>query len=140
MENYAEKLEKLKKKYAEECKNTLIPEFKKIFDKYPQVKFFAWTQYSPHFNDGDECIFSANIDNYSLYINGVDGDGACDEYAMASSIDLNIPQNIRDEITKEICNITNNIGNEILEYMFGNHVKVTVYPNKIETENYTDHD
>lgn len=39
----------------------LAGEFKKIFtlffETFPQVKGITWTQYTPYFNDGEECIF-----------------------------------------------------------------------------------
>src|SRR4051794_19743146 len=31
-----------------------------IFDMFPELQSFSWTQYTPYFNDGDECIFRVN--------------------------------------------------------------------------------
>ena len=42
----------------------------KIFDTFPEVKSVSWTQYTPYFNDGEECTFSAHIDYF--YVNGTD--------------------------------------------------------------------
>ena len=48
----------------EEVQNLAQEEFKKsmreIFILIPSLKAIAWTQYSPHFNDGDECVFGVN--------------------------------------------------------------------------------
>lgn len=38
-----------------------------IFNKYPTLESFGWTQYTPYFNDGNETYFRANIDY--LFIN-----------------------------------------------------------------------
>ena len=32
--------------------------FKEIFDAHPNVAAVRWTQYAPHFNDGEACVFS----------------------------------------------------------------------------------
>lgn len=31
--------------------------FKAFFAQYPEVTAVGWTQYTPHFNDGDPCVF-----------------------------------------------------------------------------------
>lgn len=41
-----------------------------LFALYPQLDSFGWAQYTPYFNDGDECIFHAHIDADSIYVNG----------------------------------------------------------------------
>ena len=39
----------------------IFTEFRKeIFDKYPKLESFGWTQYTPYFNDGETCVFSPN--------------------------------------------------------------------------------
>jgi ribosome-associated translation inhibitor RaiA len=58
---------KLEKQAAKESEKLISKGFKEIFKKYPDLKSFSWTQYTPYFNDGDECIFSANTE--SIYIN-----------------------------------------------------------------------
>lgn len=35
---------------------------RELFEKIPLIKSFSWTQYTPYFNDGDTCEFSANTD------------------------------------------------------------------------------
>jgi hypothetical protein len=37
----------------------LTEAFKALFDN-PSIHGLRWTQYTPHFNDGDACIFSVN--------------------------------------------------------------------------------
>jgi hypothetical protein len=36
---------------------------KTLFEQYPMVESVHWTQYTPYFNDGEECTFSAYCPN-----------------------------------------------------------------------------
>ena len=40
---------------------------KDIFNDNPQLNSFSWNQYTPYFNDGDTCYFSAHTDY--IYVN-----------------------------------------------------------------------
>lgn len=44
----------------------IAEEFKSFFDANPDVKAVMWTQYTPHFNDGDVCEFS----RHEFYLSG----------------------------------------------------------------------
>jgi hypothetical protein len=46
-----------------------------IFNKYPEIKCFGWTQYTPYFNDGEPCYFRANTSypHINGYESGYDG-------------------------------------------------------------------
>lgn len=54
------------KKAREEANETAKAAFKEVsdelFKKHPQLVSFGWRQYTPYFNDGDECIFGAHTD------------------------------------------------------------------------------
>lgn len=47
-----------KAKIEAEGKRALKEYLEDTFIAYPQIKAIGWTQYTPYFNDGDECIFS----------------------------------------------------------------------------------
>jgi hypothetical protein len=36
---------------------------KELFKKNPKLQSFSWDEYTPHFNDGDECVFSTHFDS-----------------------------------------------------------------------------
>lgn len=65
-------LEKIKTQIAEfdakrkdllaSLKNEFAPMVAPLFEKHPKIKSFQWNQYTPYFNDGEECTFSVNID------------------------------------------------------------------------------
>lgn len=50
----------LKKKYLETGKEHFTIAMKEFFELYPFVSKIQWCQYTPYFNDGDECIFSVH--------------------------------------------------------------------------------
>jgi len=45
---------------TERLKTDFKNSFNWFFEKHPRVKMVTWTQYTPYFNDGDECVFSVN--------------------------------------------------------------------------------
>ena len=73
----SEVVEKIKKEIAnfEEKRKVLVAElrtqfpalFKELFDKSNLIESIGWTQYTPFFNDGEECTFRVHISE--LYIN-----------------------------------------------------------------------
>jgi len=59
-------ISKLEEKVNKESKKLISQGFKDLFKRYPDLKSFSWTQYTPYFNDGDECIFGANTEYLSI--------------------------------------------------------------------------
>lgn len=80
----SEVINKIKEKLSEfeDRKKVLIQEIRKDFpevisellNQSDSIKSVGWAQYTPYFNDGDTCEFSANIDY--LYVNGEDSEDA----------------------------------------------------------------
>lgn len=69
--SFEAKEEELYKQLTEELINPLRKEFINLFPTLKNAKRFktiSWTQYTPHWNDGEECYFSANVDY--LHIDG----------------------------------------------------------------------
>lgn len=64
----AKELIGLKQKYEDAVekhgKSVLAELFKEFFDEAPDVEKVKWTQYTPHFNDGDSCTFGVNEFEY----------------------------------------------------------------------------
>lgn len=84
MEPYNDILQKIEKELNEfEAKKfNLIEELRKEFPnlllplmkKSDKIKSISWTQYTPYFNDGDECIFGVYLDNLDLNDEGYEDD------------------------------------------------------------------
>lgn len=134
MKNFREELNKMKTEFAEKAKAEIIPAFNEIFDRYPEFNKFSWRAYVQYFNDGNECTFSSCHD-YDFYINGSDEN--IDNLPYKSEL----PEHQRmRSFHKEVCDIIDNIGNELLQHLFGDHVEIIVTRNNISVEEYTDHD
>lgn len=127
-QDYNEKIEALQKNIQEQVK----PIFEEILKAFPEVKAFQWTQYTPYFNDGEECVFGVNSDCRVLF----DGfEEFMNEY------DSEVKKN--KAIIETISSFIDNIPTDAMKGIFGDHVKVTVSlvdgNIKIDTEEY-DHD
>jgi len=69
-----EEIKKLKEEMLEASNKIFTDLTKTIFKEHPKLESFGWSQYTPYFNDGETCTFSANIDY--IYINGQPADEA----------------------------------------------------------------
>jgi hypothetical protein len=96
-----------------------------LFEKFPDLESFAWTQYTDYFNDGDTCRFHVHSDMYYLDINGERGEGAAYDDPRAEAIGELLDSMDADD----------------MEAAFGDHVKVTIRRSgETEIEEYTEHD
>jgi hypothetical protein len=137
---------KIKKELEEKLQElgtqgVVVPFFTELFQKYPIVSAIRWTQYAPHFNDGDACTFSVH-DPAARVLATEDTAGDAEEedewlYAWDKSPDDTTG---RSEAAQETGQFFSAIGDELMERVFGDGVQVTVTRNlDIEVEDY-DHD
>ena len=125
-----------------------------MFEETPKLKSFAWTQYTPYFNDGDTCYFSANTDY--LTINGEHEDDATwsqekkviswgtynrDKRIYEGRIEQDNPEYDKElsEAVDKVKKFLNLFDDKFYQDQFGDHTMVTVTPNGIDTEDY-EHD
>ncbi len=131
-----------------------------IFDEYPEVKNFGWRQYTPYFNDGEECVFDANTSDF--FINGFDeyGDEAWgyndevieednlwgENYNHRKEVYGNggkVPNPNYDPrigaIYEAISELLNVFDDEDYRGMYGDHTIVVVTPKGVETSSF-EHD
>lgn len=95
--------------------------FQELFSKYPEMETITWNQYTPYFQDGDECIFSANVSD--ALVNGKDRyDVRGDAKAMAR--------------LQDVTNFLALFDDEDYKGMFDDHVEITVTREKILVEEY----
>ena len=115
---------KKKMKAALEQANAIVKEafleaYNEVFKKYPNIESFSWTQYTPYFNDGDECTFSAQTEYPQL------------TFTDGTEIDINYESgdDMRCEVAKEIAAVETLLAQfDESDYkeMFGDHVRVVV--------------
>jgi hypothetical protein len=53
--------------FREQSKEALLEVFKDFWEGNPEIESLCWTQYAPHFNDGDACVFSVNDIEISFF-------------------------------------------------------------------------
>lgn len=129
------KLEKIKTEISTQASDALMDEFNKLFIEYPKMKEFSFLAYTDYFNDGDTCYYSVHADwDWSLRIN----DKCFDD------LDDNIPDTEIDlgqfkKLGEKLSAIIYAIPSDIMQSMYGDHVKITITKDGISTEDYTDH-
>jgi len=58
--------EKARAKILKDGKKILKESIREIFKENKKLESFSWDQYTPHWNDGDECIFSCYFDSLAI--------------------------------------------------------------------------
>lgn len=127
---------------------------KSFFIDNPEIKVVKWAQYSPYFNDGEECTFSVGMPYFSNapdaddirhgeYVGDdieegedpiwVHGEDAYGENEAPPIERLHTAMNDFEEIQQS------SIFQDLAETMFGNHVQIVITANGIKVEEY-DHD
>jgi hypothetical protein len=133
---------------------------KVIFDQFPTLKSFSWTQYTPYFNDGDECTFGANTEYPSIKLTDSKDqedeefdDEDEDDYNVKKTEDgryidkYEIGEKGEVEITDrkkivafEVKEFLTEFEDDSLKAMFGDHVRVTVSRDgTVEQDEYEHH-
>jgi hypothetical protein len=149
-----EGIKKLKEEMLEASNKIFTEMTKVIFEEHPKVKSFGWNQYTPYFNDGETCAFSANVDY--IYINGVSVDESdwISENIITSYGNWNREEKVyknrtevpnlnydselvkaNDEIKEFLCNFDE----EFFMSQFGDHAEVTVTSEGVSVDEY-EHD
>lgn len=66
LKNLSQKIQEIKAQAQKEGKALISKAAKALFTKYPELQAIYWTQYTPYFMDGDECVFGINdINGYA---------------------------------------------------------------------------
>jgi hypothetical protein len=132
---------KLKKEVVDDSYDLFNEFCSEIFNKCERLDSFGWNQYTPYFNDGDTCIFSANTDY--LYINGDNLDEAMwysetnvTDWGKWNSqtrqyegrVEVSNPNYDPDlaKITDEISQFLGNFDNDFFLSKFGDHAEIVV--------------
>lgn len=127
------KIDKLKAEVEKQYQAAFSELCKDFFAKYPNVHSFRWNQYTPYFNDGDVCYFN-RYQTEVRFNTKVDEDYDEEEYIHYSG-----NKEIK-AILAECEQLVEMFDNSDLETMFGDGVTVCVYPDRVDTEDCSDHD
>lgn len=144
IKNISNEYENQKKRLISDMKEKFIEISKKLFEEYPKLNSFSWTQYAPYFNDGDICEFSVNTWYDCIKINDEyeyeyeDEDEDKDEQ---KNIENNLTHSEVIEISKIIQKFLESFSQDMFESVFGNDSEVTIKRDgTITVEVYTNHD
>lgn len=145
-------LDALKAVHLEKSKGMFTKVAAFLFEKHPKLESFQWEQFTPYFNDGEECTFSARVDYPQ--INGEEyGEGktrAVDRsYGQYDNVTRSYPNYKEtpnpdydaelDAAGKEVKEFLNTIDEQALRDMFGDHKQIKVTREGTEVEDY-DHE
>jgi len=138
-----DKIVALKKEMQEEGKVVLKESFKEFFDKYPAIHCVTWTQYTPYFNDGDECTFSVGdfwvMDKASFDEWQEEGGGYAEEFDVLSSYSDRPFEGMTEkeiESAREELKAISSLPDDIFLDLFDNHVYITATRNGFDVEEY----
>lgn len=142
-EEIKEKQNKLKEEMRELGENFFKEYSKKIFEDFPIVREFGWTQYTPFFMDGDPCVFGVN--DALIYFEGDETNPDDDLYGEDGYYYISpynkpeVEYTEKDRAYKAVCSVVHGVDDDVFQSMFGDHVKIRVTKDKIEIEDY-DHE
>lgn len=157
------------KQQIKESKQILKQEMEKLFTQisadlfiqYPDLASFSWTQYTPYFNDGDECKFSANHEMLDIRFHNIDLNLEDYSYSLKSAYDkikeeqsgaplnkyvIEYLKKYSAEIEKvrplmpileKVYDFMSNFEDEDLKELFGDHCLVTVTKEGTSTQEYS---
>jgi hypothetical protein len=115
-----------------EGKDLFLQMSKSLFEENPTLVKFGWHQYTPYFNDGDECVFSADLGDPHILLEGQDED-LYDEQEYFSdsekSDEANVWRNVRTFLEQ--------FSDDDVEMFFGDHVEVIVKRDGVEVQEYS---
>ena len=110
-----------------EGKRLLAESFKEFFVKHPEVKAIQWSQYTPYFNDGEECRFSVHGDYPKLRIK----DGELDEEPY--------PKDDTSPLFDAAAELIGDAPEDVMRFVFGDHAEITATVDGFDVER-ADHD
>ena len=136
---YKNEVKGLNEKLEKHGKQLLADEFKSFFENNPKVEKVRWTQYTPHFNDGDECTFSrhefqlsGDFDEHFVSGAATDEDGFYDSWDLKKGTQLGTAlKNLKDTF--------DNNTDDVFLTAFGDGVRVTATRRGFKVDDY-DHD
>lgn len=116
-----------------------------LFRNNPDLESFSWRQYTPYFNDGDPCVFSAQNDD--PYVNNINEWGDTEDGEEGPEV---YNWNGRDReytdygvkwlaMAGPVKEFLATFEDDDLLNLFGDHVTITVTKDGIQKEEY-DHD
>jgi len=122
-----------KEKMKADGKKFFLEQSKELFKDNPSLVKFGWVQYTPYFNDGDACTFSAQLDSPRILIEGENED----EYEETWYRDSDNSDSAN--VWRKVIKFLSQFDEDDVELLFGDHCEVVVTRDTVEVEEY-EHD
>jgi hypothetical protein len=140
------KIAEAKKAMEKVAKNAFNEITEEFFDANPDIQSFGWTQYTPYFNDGDECVFSAHVDYPTVTFISESGkiikfnDNYCEMTdSNGDEVNYDLYEKEAKKQAKEVSKFFKPFDQADLKTLFGDHIEVIVTRKGVTTEDY-EHD
>lgn len=134
---FSKEFEEIQAEFTGRARKMFTTSLKELFESNPDLGAVTWEQYTPYFNDGDECTFSVNEPTFvPLVVREQEEDEDDYDYRYDSGMKENADMTaVSRFITKH---------DDLMQALYGDHVQVLVKRNKeggivVEVEEY-EHD
>lgn len=134
--------EKIKAEFLNRGQDLLRTVYRVIFDQHPDIIAIRWNQYTPYFNDGDDCVFGVNEVTFATTNNtgtvpAISSLGNHEiEFQNKTYIFIDTYSTPYETVAKQIDSLNREI-KEVLRGAFGDHVELTIYRDGVmEIEQY----
>lgn len=104
-----------KRELVEELRKQFPALFAELFSKSKYIESIGWRQYTPYFNDGEECVFR-------VYTSWLD----VNEEDFYNRDKIEGWDESEEAIIKEIKTLLGNIPEDFLKELFGDHAQITI--------------
>ena len=142
MNKMNEEIEAIRKAHMETLQMKFKEATRAFFDSNPTIQAVVWSQYTPYFNDGEECIFSVNTPTFVR--ENFDEEDLLDPYEYEGdetykSLSFWRKPDATDSVELNCYEFSVLIeGNdELMKNVFGDHVAVYLTRNKVVVVEYS---
>lgn len=127
---------KARKEMVDKAKGSLKPGLEQFMTDHPELEGIRWTQYAPHFNDGEPCEFA--VHDIEACLKAPEED---DEEGWHGCYGSHRPEEFSASTWKDLCALNKLLqkSEDVLRDAFGNDCRVIVTKKGVATEEY-EHD
>lgn len=132
IEEFLVKKKELEQLISSFGKTALKELFDKWFEEQPDLYGIGWTQYTPYFNDGEECVFSLSC--IGFFFTKEEFESEEDSIYEFDTYSIEDPGRKKkcEAIESELSELE-----DVLRSVFGDHMKIMVNRDEITSEEYS---
>lgn len=129
----------IRKLAQEKVTPALQAAFTELKAQFPNLEAIRWKQYTPYFNDGDECVFG--LHGVYFRLEGFPSDGGDYSDGFESPWGFKYHKFLTEDQSKILSSFESDLSGlkPLLKEALGDHAEVTLTVNGIEVEEY-EHD